>query len=797
MKKFLSIILAILMVVTMLPMSVLPASAAENLDYSITVEVVDWAVYETSGELIGEFNAVEHGDAFYDVSLTRADDGTFTFSYQIALERNGGNTAWDESSISFRIDSCEDEFMQEFEKSCYSNYNIFYNLKVTRRAGHSFSDWTDAGDGTHTRTCVINSAHKETASHNYAAATCSAPETCKNCGATQGEPVADAHGWNAATCVLPQTCKYCGITQGEELGHDIVAATFGKPAACSRCGATDINISVLEAALINTNVNLPSKAVKDDNSGYNDITWSVVDAGSTGATINGNTLKALYPGEAIIRATIESGSKDFTVRFIKSENIDISLGSVVVSQKDDSILTVTYAGFEGGSKDYMVGEPIQITGTTTSNYVEVSSGAATIILNDVSISRNGYCFRVNGGATADLTLVGSNAMSTGSTYAALSVPENATVIIGGEGTLTATSSKESAAIGSGYSDNGTGTIVINGGTIIAENTYSSGSAGAGIGGGNQKNGGNITINGGVVTANGGRYAAGIGGGNYENGGNITINGGIVTATGGESAAGIGGGLDGDGGQITITGGTVIAKGGDYRQFYSGAGIGGGYDGNGGTVVITGGNIKVIAGSSKAEAIGKGGNGESSGTLKNASGNDVTLRTVTLSGAVADTPVTRVEGITYGLTDVKTYNTDKLYFYLPADAVITSITAGGNEYICNSNLTYYTSHDWSNLDGICANGCGLECHHENETGDICSVCGVHCGECTYTDNGDGTHSFTCTICHITGTENHTGGTATCKEQAKCEHCGASYGEVNAHDWSNLDGVCANGCGEVCP
>ena len=159
MKKFLSIILAILMVVTMLPMSVLPASAAENLDYNIKLEVVDWAVYETSGKLIGEFNAVEHGDAFYDVSLTQADDGTFTCSYQIALERNDGNTAWNESSISFKIDSCEDEFMQEFEKSFYSSYNIFYNLKVTRSAGdsHTFKDATCFGCRLHGHRVCRNS----------------------------------------------------------------------------------------------------------------------------------------------------------------------------------------------------------------------------------------------------------------------------------------------------------------------------------------------------------------------------------------------------------------------------------------------------------------------------------------------------------------------------------------------------------------------------------------------------------------------------------------------------------------
>ncbi len=41
----------------------------------------------------------------------------------------------------------------------------------------------------------------------------------------------------------------------------------------------------------------------------------------------------------------------------------------------------------------------------------------------------------------------------------------------------------------------------------------------------------------------------------------------------------------------------------------------------------------------------------------------------------------------------------------------------------------------------------------------------------------------------------GGSATCSVQAVCENCGASYGEVNAHDWSNKDGVC-DVCGFEC-
>ena len=116
-----------------------------------------------------------------------------------------------------------------------------------------------------------------------------------------------------------------------------------------------------------------------------------------------------------------------------------------------------------------------------------------------------------------------------------------------------------------------------------------GDSGAGIGGGVNGSGENITINGGSVTATGGKWAAGIGGG-VGNGKNITINGGTVNATGTDGGAGIGGGDEGSGEDITITGGTVNAAGGDY-----GAGIGGGLNGVGKNITIAGGRVTVAGG----------------------------------------------------------------------------------------------------------------------------------------------------------------------------------------------------------
>ena len=54
--------------------------------------------------------------------------------------------------------------------------------------------------------------------HDYAAATCTAPKTCKNCPVTDGDPL--GHDYAAATCTAPKTCKRCPATEGDALGHD-------------------------------------------------------------------------------------------------------------------------------------------------------------------------------------------------------------------------------------------------------------------------------------------------------------------------------------------------------------------------------------------------------------------------------------------------------------------------------------------------------------------------------------------------------------------------------------------------
>ena len=82
-------------------------------------------------------------------------------------------------------------------------------------------------------------------------------------------------------------------------------------------------------------------------------------------------------------------------------------------------------------------------------------------------------------------------------------------------------------------------------------------------------------------------------------------------------------------------------------------------------------------------------------------------------------------------------------------------------------------------------------------------GVNTGhQVTYTDNGDGTHTITCSVCGVISTDEACyGGTATCTDKAICDVCNSSYGDALGHaypdTWTdngeNHIKVCANGCG----
>lgn len=308
----------------------------------------------------------------------------------------------------------------------------------------------------------------------------------------------------------------------------------------------------------------------------------------------------------------------------------------------------------------------------------------SVSLSSVTVSGNVHLILTDGCA---LTVTG------GTNQAGIRVQSSKSLTIYGQsagtGRLQAAGGTNGAGIGGASDGEGCGTVVINGGTVIA-----AGTGGAGIGGGAGKAGGTgsgfpggiggtVTINGGTVTASSSEGGAGIGGGaggsagntGFANGGAggaggmLTINGGTASATGGGSnnslsgsvGAGIGGGGGasahlgsshssdsgeggggGDGGTVTINGGAITAQGGENGTdslANGGAGIGGGgggpsvalsgRGGNGGSgaaITISGGFVSATGGKNGA-GIGGGGGGDSqrSGVVSGSGG------TVTISG----------------------------------------------------------------------------------------------------------------------------------------------------------------------
>ena len=246
---------------------------------------------------------------------------------------------------------------------------------------------------------------------------------------------------------------------------------------------------------------------------------------------------------------------------------DLEKGSITVDA-GDSGQTVTQGSTSTPDEAPVITQSSAETSNTITINASEENATANVTISNVNINASGAAIATSGKGNVNIELDGTNTLKSGSDHAGLEKSI--------DGKLTITDENEN-------------------GKLSAIGGYS----GAGIGGGDQGNGSNITITGGEITAVGGKYGAGIGGGYHGNGSNITITGGKVTATGREHGAGIGGGAYAGGNDITITGGKVTATGGEY-----GAGIGGGNQGNGSSITITGGEV-TAAGGTNGAGIGGG------------------------------------------------------------------------------------------------------------------------------------------------------------------------------------------------
>ncbi len=383
---------------------------------------------------------------------------------------------------------------------------------------------------------------------------------------------------------------------------------------------------------------------------------------------------------------------------------------------------------------------VYVAGKTSLSSASALTGAGVIVLSDGSEttfdgldfttqSGNGYhaTVVVENQAEAKIVLKGANALKRlvgGDSV--IHLPAGATLTIDG-GTddwlrIDQRSNPQYNLVGIGVSNYdrtlSMGQLVLNGGNVEVQMSPNYYTVAVGVMAGN-RNAGTVIVNGGTLLAASGGLCAGIGGG-YENGsyassgGTVIVNGGVVTAKGYGGSAGIGGatvynGVTGSGGSFTLNGGTVYAyayKTGCYASGKCGAAIGGAAQrdkdevGGMGTVTINDGTLyaysdlgavighgNTLTGNFKIDNGSDGAFTITGGSVHLVSGNGAELYHVTPKSGDLEPPLVTVPAKKFGLPPyalefvekdvaadatplVYTYHgvghegDDNLYFYLP-------------------------------------------------------------------------------------------------------------------------------------
>ena len=126
---------------------------------------------------------------------------------------------------------------------CHTHFDENQNVKteaeltIETNDSHSFGAWTSNGDGTHTRVCSRNAAHKQTENCAGGTATCTQKAICSTCITAYGSLAAHQHSaeWSKNADKHWYECT-CGDKKDQADHIPGAAATETQPQICTVCG---------------------------------------------------------------------------------------------------------------------------------------------------------------------------------------------------------------------------------------------------------------------------------------------------------------------------------------------------------------------------------------------------------------------------------------------------------------------------------------------------------------------------------------------------------------------------------
>ena len=166
---------------------------------------------------------------------------------------------------------------------------------------------------------------------------------------------------------------------------------------------------MLPIAVINNIISLNASVIPNDANSQG-VTWSLVDAAGTGATVNGNSFRATAEGTAVIRATVENGiapgvdfTKDFSIALIASGSGAFQVGESIYTTLNEAVAAVPDGGTikmlnnvslpaGDGTMNVDKNYTLDLNGFTVSSFGKMSIfyiGAGTVTIKNGSVLCDG------------------------------------------------------------------------------------------------------------------------------------------------------------------------------------------------------------------------------------------------------------------------------------------------------------------------------------------------------------------------------------------------------------------------